>query len=132
MAFDWADYLELARDLASRSDEASQRTAISRAYYAAFGNASHLLRREGVSFPQQDVHQFVWSEFRNSSDDKRQQIGIDGDRLKRARRAADYAHEFPAVAAVLKSTISSATLLVKELDRLMRAQSPSDPANPHE
>ena len=33
-AFDWSQYLILARDLGSRLEEAALRSAISRAYYA--------------------------------------------------------------------------------------------------
>ena len=47
MSFDWADYLKLAealtRDPSSPGpEEASLRTAISRAYYAAYRSASNL------------------------------------------------------------------------------------------
>lgn len=42
MPFDWSEFLALARDVQRRagagySEEASNRTAVSRAYYAAFG-----------------------------------------------------------------------------------------------
>lgn len=42
MPFDWGEFLALARDLQGRSgpgysEEAAHRTAVSRAYYAAFG-----------------------------------------------------------------------------------------------
>ena len=48
--FDWADYLTLAQELATRrSDEAALRPAVSRAYYAAFCQARNVLRREGVN-----------------------------------------------------------------------------------
>lgn len=39
-SFNWADYLTLATTLSSNSDEASQRSAISRAYYSAFHAAT--------------------------------------------------------------------------------------------
>jgi hypothetical protein len=37
--FYWLDYLDLARRLANDLEEASQRSSISRAYYAAFHTA---------------------------------------------------------------------------------------------
>jgi len=52
MSFDWADYLTLAQELAdqaasSQSTEAKLRSAISRAYYAAFCKESNHLRTNG-------------------------------------------------------------------------------------
>jgi hypothetical protein len=40
MAFDWNDYLAVASQLAPKLDEASRRTAISRAYYCVFNLAN--------------------------------------------------------------------------------------------
>jgi len=39
MPFDWNEYLALARRLAAAGDEASKRSAISRAYYFVFNSA---------------------------------------------------------------------------------------------
>lgn len=44
MAFDWREYLELAKELVSQANsgysaEAAERSAVSRAYYAAFCHA---------------------------------------------------------------------------------------------
>jgi uncharacterized protein (UPF0332 family) len=47
--FEWIDFLELAEDLAARQhDEAAARTAISRAYYAAFHAGRGYLVRAGI------------------------------------------------------------------------------------
>jgi hypothetical protein len=46
LAFDWREFLDLARELSDRTDEASQRTAISRAYFAALGAARGMLSSE--------------------------------------------------------------------------------------
>jgi hypothetical protein len=40
MPFDWNDFLTLAEELAARDDQASKRTAISRAYYSVFHAAN--------------------------------------------------------------------------------------------
>src|ERR1043165_5156878 len=121
MAFDWSDYLALAKELAKRTEESAQRTSISRAYYAAYGKACHCLRREKVAIPGQASHEFVWNHFRNSTDADRRQIGIDGDRIKRARRSADYDHDWKLLSAFLQPTIQSATELVAALAKLPAA-----------
>lgn len=57
MSFHWSDYLELAEELQSKAvtsiiHEAYLRTAISRAYYAAFITArNYLYQVEGEKFP---------------------------------------------------------------------------------
>ena len=118
MAFDWANYLTLAKELGKRSEEEAQRTAVSRAYYAAFGKARQLLRREGTTFPPTGIHEFVWSHFQNDADPVRQQIGLTGDRLKRVRRNADYDSTFNNLAAVLQSTLLQAEKIIKSLNQL--------------
>ena len=40
MPFDWNEFLTLARELAAKTDDASKRTAISRAYYCVFNLAT--------------------------------------------------------------------------------------------
>ena len=91
MAFDWSGYLDLAEDLAARTDEAAQRSAVSRAYYAALGKARELLEHEGRTLTSaENVHYFVWQAFSDSEDDRRYYISVDGNWLRRNRNAADY------------------------------------------
>jgi hypothetical protein len=59
MPFDWHDYLDLARWLEANtppgtSDEAAKRTAISRAYYAAFCYARNYARHYLGFVPRDD------------------------------------------------------------------------------
>jgi hypothetical protein len=88
--FDWWDFLALAETLAD-GDEASRRTAVSRAYYAAFGSA--LAWQEGwrgFAAPQDGtVHQELWKAFDAGSDDERHVSEL-GNRLRRRRNDADY------------------------------------------
>ncbi len=91
MAFDWGAYLDLADELANRSDEAALRSAISRAYYAALGLARDLLESEDQTFAFTDnLHSLVWRAVSSSADDIRYYIGIDGRWLRLNRNAADY------------------------------------------
>ena len=93
--FDWGDYLALAEELAARGgDEAAQRSAISRAYYAALGRASDLLRAEGREVSPLRTHSVVWRAFKNSADSRRFTVGVNLDRLRRLRERADYAGRF--------------------------------------
>jgi hypothetical protein len=62
MPFDWTRFLALAQELTSQSDrdEAKLRTAVSRAYYAAYHVSEEYCRRHGYLFKRsgQD-HKFV-------------------------------------------------------------------------
>jgi len=96
MTFDWSEYLELARELigqnvAPAGEEARLRAAVSRAYYAAFCKARNHLLAEGCHLPQDGkVHAAVHSEFRQSAEKRRKQIGLDLQRLRADRNRADY------------------------------------------
>lgn len=91
MPFDWNEYLVLARQLAAAQDDASKRSAISRAYYfvfnVAFARAENTAGRHpgGESF-----HKWCWDKYRNTPDVSCQRLGIDGDRMKRRRVKVDY------------------------------------------
>ena len=66
--FDWRDYLHLAERLSARqSDEAAHRTAISRAYYAAYHVAAAYARRTGLLLGRH-THERVWEAFTVASD----------------------------------------------------------------
>jgi uncharacterized protein (UPF0332 family) len=91
--FDWEDYLVQALTLAAVGDEAGLRSAISRAYYSAFGLGLRRLRDvEGLPVPQSGAaHKYVGRTFAEDPlDQKRQLIGITLNRLRSARNHADY------------------------------------------
>jgi hypothetical protein len=91
MPFDWADYLKLAEELAARTDEASKRSAISRAYYFVFNTAFE--RAESTAGPCPVVggeQSWCWTVYRRSPDPTCRQMGIRGDLMKRKRIDADY------------------------------------------
>jgi len=97
MSFAWTDFLTLAgalvRDPSSPGpEEASLRSAISRAYYAAFRVARNLGRDRGEFTPTETGrdHWLVRQHFISSSDRTRQKIGLDLDRLYDYRTSADY------------------------------------------
>ncbi len=97
MSFDWANYLDVAKDLCGKSNgtqlvpEAKFRCAISRAYYGAYCSARNYLRSKGISVPTNgEGHQIVRENFYNSSNKTEQQIGENLNRLRIARNKADY------------------------------------------
>jgi len=91
MPFDWNNFLSLAEVLAASNDEASKRTALSRAYYCVFNLA--LARAEMTVGPKpwaEPSHKWCWDQYASTRDPNCQQLGNTGDRLKRIRVKADY------------------------------------------
>ncbi len=106
MKFDWSGYFDLANELAliNTSDsakirEAKLRSAISRAYYAAFCLARNYLR-DYLNDPRLskariddfNEHQYVAEEFKifDSRNKKMIEIGKNLSRLRALRNKADY------------------------------------------
>ena len=99
MSFNWAEYLSVAETLCGMlvsgppaGIEAHQRAGVSRAYYAGFVLARNRLRdMDRIPIPTTgNVHQFVANQYKNNPDQRRVQIGIDLDRLRRDRNRCDY------------------------------------------
>ena len=124
MAFDWGKYIVLAEELGARSeDEAALRSAVSRAYYAAFGKARNHLHQENIHFPKNvSAHTVVWNKFREDAEEHRKVIGTIGDRLRRSRNKADYDDDFFPVASVAQDAILKAKSLIGYLENLNNGQ----------
>lgn len=97
MSFDWVEFLTLAEALQSDPDspgppEAALRSAVSRAYYAAFHCALNVASEEGFdSSGSGDDHRNVQRHFRHhKTNSTRQKIAIELDRLRNNRSKADY------------------------------------------
>jgi uncharacterized protein (UPF0332 family) len=85
------DFLDLARRLAAGSTEADWRTAISRAYYAAFHAARQLMQDLGFTVPRGDqAHRHLWLRLSNCGDATVRSAGANLDALRRERNRADY------------------------------------------
>ncbi len=116
MSFQWKTYIDLAERLHQESEtfaetEACQRSAISRAYYGAFGLAREPSVKEGLALTHTgEDHKNVEQHFRRSSQKFRKQIGIELSRLKRLRNKADYDDLIPRLP---KETIKAVTLARK-------------------
>lgn len=95
MPFTWDEFLPFAERLTADSDdEVLQRTAINRAYYAAYHNAADYVRRRGL-LTARHTHHRVWAALLASPDPGDFTLGRRGDRLRRLRIAADYQNPFP-------------------------------------
>jgi len=94
MPFNWIEYLELAKSLQTQqgkiySQEAAFRSAVSRAYYAAFCYARNFARDFEGFIPRNNVqdHALVKTHFMNQG---RPYIARKLDALRKWRNACDY------------------------------------------
>jgi hypothetical protein len=85
--FDWSDYLRLAKQLSAHTDEASQGTSISRAYYCIYHTA--LERAITNGYVDQQSHWKLWDIYHRNTRACRKLYNI-GSRMKKERVAADY------------------------------------------
>lgn len=113
----WRDFLLLASRLATATTEADWRTAVSRAYYAAFHVARRLIADLRFTVPRADrAHQYLVFRLSNSSESAVEQAGRDLDTLRRLRNRADY-DETPAVTQPqAAAAVQLAEGIVKALD----------------
>jgi uncharacterized protein (UPF0332 family) len=94
--FDFAEYLNLADDLATRQDEAAWRSSVSRAYYALLHVAYEALPtsiRGSISYGA--IHRRTWQLYSASSMLACRRVGRIGWRLRDSRRDADYRSMIP-------------------------------------
>ena len=93
----WRDFLPLAARLAAENSEADWRSAVSRAYYAAFHVARRLFADLKFAVPRADrAHQYLVFRLSNSGEAAVEQVGRDLETLRRLRNRADY-DEAPAL-----------------------------------
>ena len=121
MAFDWSQYLALAEDLAVQPDnEAALRSAVSRAYYAAFCLAREHLLNTNKLFGSRSrrprlSHRTVWLTYQRDVD---RRIGMDGNRLRDLRNLADYEDVVPNLDNAVRSALSTSRRILTSLNEL--------------
>ena len=123
MLFDWVEYLTLAQRLATESGEASQRSAVSRAYYAAFHAARSLLEStENFHVSQSNpAHKQVWDAYRRKGR-THTAVGINGDRLRLNRAHADYDPEIENLSGLVEDSLEKAERVFRYLDQIQGAE----------
>ena len=96
MSFAWPDFLTLARSLhqdpgCPGPDEACLRSAVSRAYYAAYRTARDWAQSQSFTVTKEGrEHEAVRRYFNRHSNIVANKVGADLLRLSRARNRADY------------------------------------------
>ena len=129
MSFDWVEYLVLAKNLhespqALGSEEASCRSATSRAYYAAFHLALEFAESDGYAPSHSgEDHRGVPSYFRNGESDKlRRRVSNCLDRMRDGRRKADYERDLNGISppALAQQAIKYAGYVVIDLNCIIK------------
>ena len=116
MSFEWSQYLRLADWLAVNpssggNDEASQRSAISRAYYAAYCSARNQLessgerRRSGGHDDHRELSTYLQRSYKTTP---RAKAGLRLGRLYRARCQADYDNSISNLPATTQDALATA------------------------
>lgn len=124
MPFDWTEYARLAEDLRTRGDEASLRTAISRAYYSVYHQARDYLLAEGIQLSRTDSsHKVVWNGYKVIGGSCRA-VGVNGDRLNDNRTQADYDNEVRNIESLLEETFTVAHNILVYLEQCKSSRVP--------
>lgn len=126
MSFDWSETLYLAQDLIGKltkifSEEAKLRSALSRAYYAAFCKARNYLQDNTpfIASTSKDTHWDVLNQFLNDSNTVRRQIGWDLRFLFNYRKQADYDNNFPRLSLqMVEAALGIAERVISRLAKL--------------
>lgn len=125
MSFNWAEYLILADTLfIARAkfphEEACFRTAISRAYYAAFCEARNHARKEGLTTLDGTGkdHGRVAEYYRGLPIEFRQQIGLRLERLRLDRNRADYDNAMGRVDSICEASLRTAREVLDYLKKI--------------
>ena len=85
------DFLDVADALVTGDTEAEWRSAVSRAYYAAFHVARRLFQDCGFAVPRADAaHGYLWLRLANSGHPDVQNTGVHLNNLRRVRNQSDY------------------------------------------
>lgn len=88
---DETGFLEVADAFSTGSLESEWRSAVSRAYYAAFHKARWLMRQCGFDVPRgEQAHTYLWFRLSNAGHTDVMNAGAEPGRLRSARNWADY------------------------------------------
>jgi uncharacterized protein (UPF0332 family) len=127
MSFRWARLQKIAVELSkSATSEAHVRSAINRAYYAAYGEARDFVVARGYSWNRRGAsHQRVWNYLKQRTGAKQswerpawKAIGDAGDALKQRRMLADYDSDTAPTLAEARHAIAQAASIIKRLSGL--------------
>jgi uncharacterized protein (UPF0332 family) len=113
------DFLTVADDLAAGTTEAAWRSAISRAYYAAFHVAREFLIRLGFRVATGDrAHAYLWLRLSNTKDPVADACGQLLQDLRSRRNTADYDLSRPCNQKLAQDAARDALDVIQDLDGL--------------
>ena len=111
------EFHKLALELSARDDEASLRSATSRAYYAVFHASREFLGRLGFQLRQSDqAHAAIYRRLTGSKDVQLRKAGDSLMQLKRLRNRADYDISQPYSTSEARTAVQEAALLMTRID----------------
>lgn len=118
MPFDWKDYLDLARYLQGAASggftpEAGMRSAVSRAYYAAFCHSRNYAHTNQGFQPHADVGDHA--NLRNHFRSRNRQIATWLDQLRQWRNQCDYNNSISNLNSMTTSALQIAENVVRRL-----------------
>ncbi|MGH2534212.1 MAG: hypothetical protein ACRDJW_18240 [Thermomicrobiales bacterium] len=120
--FEWRHLLDLALELAQHADDETRlRTAVSRAYDAAYCSAAEYVLANTPNLKRTDLtHDAVWHVFRTPSNRDRWTIFDDGMNLKHHRIDADYWRPMQArrPASIMRDALYRSARILRLLERL--------------
>ena len=114
--FDWLQFSVLAKELSARPDEAALRSAISRAYYAAYNTAKTFCSEK--AFPISDTgnrHRDLWDAFLKKGGRTFTSVYEKGERLRRKRTKADYESDVPGLASMVTDSLRESDAILNFL-----------------
>jgi hypothetical protein len=120
----WNDYIALGSALAGSDVEASDRSAISRAYYGAFNLSRRWLEWNVAPVHNRGAHERVWKTFINAAPANAatrpqwERVGDLGNSLRTLRNQADYADEVSALGREALAAVQIAEQIVRLLGEL--------------
>jgi uncharacterized protein (UPF0332 family) len=123
MTFNWLEYFHLAQELAGELDitsnqESKQRSAISRAYYAAYHYACFFL---GAFVPLSHTsadHKTVCDFLAMHANRSLRKAGLDLDRLRDNRKKADYRDDISKLGDITRQSLK----LAEDIITIINAQ----------
>ena len=114
---DFRDFLKLANTLVNGTTEGEWRTAVSRAYYAAFHVARELLIDLSFVVPRADrAHGYLWLRLANAGQVDVQDAGNRLNALRRERNRADYDPHITVRQAMARTQIQRSEEIIQALD----------------
>lgn len=117
--FDWSGYLTLASELAKRSDEASMRSALSRAYYYVYHLALTRAQNNGfTALSGEGKHQQLWRNFSRSPEPDCRRLAEIASRLKDKRERADYESIYVRITEEIPEMLADAQRFASGLQKL--------------